>query len=736
MIAHIDLDAFYAQCEQVRLGLTKKDPVVCRQWNGLIAISYAARKFGISRHENALDARKKCPSIVFAHVATFKKGETEWKYHDNPRKETHKVSLDPFRRESRKIFAVFKEFCGVLEKASIDETYFDLGAIVYKKVVEMFPELNVEGLKSSDLLPDPPKLVDFKERYEWTGCVIGSAEDKQLGEKVGTELYDFLTAKEGEETSETSETPGTPGTTGATGATGATETTETAGTPQISKTPRQTTETPHTTETTDEERPQIDPSLEINDWDDVCLLIASNYIKEIRKAVFSRLDYTCSAGIARNRILAKLASAKYKPACQTVVRSSAIPQFLDMFELSDIGGLGGKLGEAIKEKLDIPDQGSIKYLRGIPRDKMLHRLSPVLAKRIENILAGEEALPVNTRTDIKSMMATKNFTFDPIPTSEDAKEWLKVFAAELEGRILELSESKDHITMYPKTMTLTFKSKSSSSAHNKQIPFPSQVTPERLRTTLFDQGCNLLLQIEADLGASTNYPCLLLALGSSNFQNNASLLKGNRTLSSFFQPVAESKTLNANEKKSPSNQDVLESSRLAKPDILSTASDDRELFLSGAVSPKQEQVQEQKQGQEQEEPNEQQQYEDDEEEESDLFVTKLPEGLLSASTLQCEKCRKEITLEGLNEHRDFHFAQDLCKSETGAANNATGTKQKPTTTLLPLERLPRQNLSLSREPPKEVKRGLTIAQMSALGSKRKKQKKTSQIDKNQTYLKF
>lgn len=38
-IGHVDLNAFFAQVEQIRLNLETKDPVVCVQWSSLIAVS-------------------------------------------------------------------------------------------------------------------------------------------------------------------------------------------------------------------------------------------------------------------------------------------------------------------------------------------------------------------------------------------------------------------------------------------------------------------------------------------------------------------------------------------------------------------------------------------------------------------------------------------------------------------------------------------------------------------------
>ncbi len=90
-IVHIDMDAFYAQVEQHRLGLdasvplgslfaldfAQKNPAdrssaAVQQWQGLIAVSYAARAFGIKRHDTAPEALKKCPQLRLVHVATYK----------------------------------------------------------------------------------------------------------------------------------------------------------------------------------------------------------------------------------------------------------------------------------------------------------------------------------------------------------------------------------------------------------------------------------------------------------------------------------------------------------------------------------------------------------------------------------------------------------------------------------------------------------------------------------------
>lgn len=59
---------------------------------------------------------------------------------------------------------------------------------------------------------------------------------------------------------------------------------------------------------------------------DVKLLIASSIVSEIRAAVKDQTGYECSAGIAHNKILAKLVCGLNKPNKQTILPLKHIPQ--------------------------------------------------------------------------------------------------------------------------------------------------------------------------------------------------------------------------------------------------------------------------------------------------------------------------------------------------------------------------------------------------------------------------
>lgn len=274
VVAHVDLDAFYAQCEMVRLGVPADQPLAVQQWQGLIAVNYPARAHGIGRHCDVTEAKKLCPDLIAQHVATWREGEDKWAYHDDDAAvsiATDKVSLDPYRLESRKILALIKESLPPnlqkVEKAGIDEVFLDLSAHVHSILLDRFEELKL-----------PPPYDDPTEKLPMPSITA-------LDWKADA-LVDL-----------------------------------------------------------DHEEDEIDDP----DWDDVAILIGSEIVREVRAAIREKLKYTCSAGIANNKMVSKLGSGFKKPNQQTVIRTRAIQHFLSGFKFTKIRNLGGKLGDQIAQ---------------------------------------------------------------------------------------------------------------------------------------------------------------------------------------------------------------------------------------------------------------------------------------------------------------------------------------------------------------------------------------------------
>ncbi|KAI9882060.1 MAG: hypothetical protein M1823_006203 [Watsoniomyces obsoletus] len=454
VIAHIDLDAFYAQCETVRLGIPEDQPLAVQQWGGLIAINYPARAFGLTRFATAVEAKKACPHIITQHVATWKEGQEKWAYYDDAAENiaTHKVSLDPYRLQSRKILALIKDVLPPsplqrVEKASIDEVFLDLSAQIHSILLERYPELKAPAPYDdpAENLPRPPTTA-----LDWdTDAVVDLDE----------------------------------------------------------------------TETEDD-----DP-----DWDDIAMLIGSEIVRGVRAAIREQLRYTCSAGIAQNKMLAKLGSAHKKPNQQTIVRNRAVQQFMSGFKFTKIRNLGGKFGD---EVVSIFGTETVKDLLSVPLDQMKRKLGDDHGTWVYQIIRGIDSSEVNARTQIKSMLSAKSFR-PTINTMEQAERWLRIFAADIFSRLVE-EGVLDH-RRRPKTINLHHRHRGQTKARQMAIPSGRAID----EGVLFELAKGLLIQIIAE---GDVWPCANLSLSVAGFEDG---ITGNRKIGSFLVTGEEALALKA-----------------------------------------------------------------------------------------------------------------------------------------------------------------------------------------------
>ncbi|MEE4184320.1 MAG: DNA polymerase IV [Gammaproteobacteria bacterium] len=107
LIAHVDLDAFFASCEQRDNPEFRGRPVVVGALPGgrgvVAAASYEARRYGIRSAMPVSEAYRRCPTAVFV-----------------------RPNLRHYAAVSRSVFASLESITPALEQASIDEAYLDL----------------------------------------------------------------------------------------------------------------------------------------------------------------------------------------------------------------------------------------------------------------------------------------------------------------------------------------------------------------------------------------------------------------------------------------------------------------------------------------------------------------------------------------------------------------------------------------------------------------------------------
>nr|CAX82516.1 polymerase (DNA directed) [Schistosoma japonicum] len=115
----LDMDCFYVQVEQREAPETKGKPCIVSQYSewkggGALAISYEARALGIKRGMFGDEIRAQYPDVIIFKVPE-KRGKAE---------------LTKYRVASSEVIQCISEFTSDIERASIDEAYVDLTAIV------------------------------------------------------------------------------------------------------------------------------------------------------------------------------------------------------------------------------------------------------------------------------------------------------------------------------------------------------------------------------------------------------------------------------------------------------------------------------------------------------------------------------------------------------------------------------------------------------------------------------
>jgi DNA polymerase eta len=445
-----------------------------------------------------------------------------------------------------------------LEKASIDEVFIDLSPLIFKVLLERYPELRtgVQDENRDMQLPIPPTTA-----LQWdTDCLIDLNENE-----------------------------------------------------------------------TEEDDP---------DWDDIVMLIGSEIVRSVRNTVWEKLSYTCSAGLGRNKMIAKLGSACNKPNLQTIVRNRAVQNFLGSYKFTQIRMLGGKLGEQITEAFSTE---KVSDLLHVSLEQLRAKLDDHTASWLYGIIRGDDRSEVNPRTQIKSMLSAKSFR-PSISSVEQAEKWLRIFAADIYGRLVEDGVLENR--RRPRVITLHHRT-AQPQPRSKQIPIPASSTIDE--NLLFDLANNLLRQVVAEGQA---WPCSNLSLSVGSFQEGVT---NNRAIEGFLLRGDQAKALNhassPRDTETPSAEQPTEKRRKLDGGMINqffgkSPSSPETIGVSGPEETK--------------------------------SVPETQTELSEDSRYTCSRCSKSIMQYEREEHDDWHFAKDLASQDREDARASQPPQPPPT----------------------------------------------------------
>ncbi|KAF9416460.1 hypothetical protein HW555_006221 [Spodoptera exigua] len=181
------------------------------------------------------------------------------------------------------------------------------------------------------------------------------------------------------------------------------------------------------------------------------LLVGAVIVSEIRAAVYEETGYRCSAGIAHNKILAKLVCGMNKPNKQTILPKHSINLLYSTLPLKKVKHLGGKFGFTVCEVLKISKMGELQKFT----EKQLQlKFDEKNGTWLYNIARGIDLEPVQARFNPKSIGCCKNFKGKAaLLDLESLQRWLKDLGDEIEDR-LEQDAIENNRT--PKQMVVSY----------------------------------------------------------------------------------------------------------------------------------------------------------------------------------------------------------------------------------------------------------------------------------------
>jgi DNA polymerase eta len=373
----------------------------------IIALSYEAKAMGVRRHMRGDEARKVCPDIVLVTVPV----------------RNEKADLVHYREAGTDVFSRFSESGVRCERTSIDEAYLDVTEMAMALLRSGLDELRRRVMNDDDArctrvvsddgrgdaplspaesessatptsAPRPSKLLGKADRE----CIgLAAYFQETLAPLLSTCGAIDAGAEEGDDGDGGEENSAVGG-------------------------------------------GEVAAAL---------LLVAGAVVLgRLRAEVTRATGYTLSAGVAHNKLLAKLVSGRNKPDKQTIIPTSAVGRLLAALPLRDLNGFGGKLGDAL---LGPPHRFAfVGELRALSR-KELHAVlrashtalgdkSPQTLENAVNFMwsasRGECDKPVEARLLSKSMGCGKTFQGkSALRTLAQVQHYLNCLAAELETRV-------------------------------------------------------------------------------------------------------------------------------------------------------------------------------------------------------------------------------------------------------------------------------------------------------------
>lgn len=162
-----------------------------------------------------------------------------------------------------------------------------------------------------------------------------------------------------------------------------------------------------------------------------CPGYAWDLAKALRKRIFSETGLTASAGVAPNKMLAKIASDWRKPNGQFAIIPEQIEAFMRDLPVRKLWGIGPKSAEALREK-GITTCGQLQEW---PVNTLIHHFGRKWGLAVYELCRGRDDRPVEVHRPRKSLSTERTFAQN-LETLEACQAVLPQLLQELEDDLI------------------------------------------------------------------------------------------------------------------------------------------------------------------------------------------------------------------------------------------------------------------------------------------------------------
>lgn len=248
-----------------------------------------------------------------------------------------------------------------------------------------------------------------------------------------------------------------------------------------------------------------------SDWTHRRLVAGSQIAADIRAAVHSRLGLTGCAGIACNKVLAKLVSGTFKPNQQTVLFPESSSHLIGRLNhVQRIPGIGYKTAQRL-ESLGL---SSICALQSCPITALEKEFGSSMAHRVQKLSQGEDDSPV-TPSGLPQSLSEED-SFKKCSTVSEVKLKIEELLRSLLNRLYTDGRSSH-------TLRLTLRQFSPSSRYfnreSRQCPIPKNVIQNLSSESSFSVLVELLMKLfEKMIDVKSPFHLTLLNVCFSNLK--------------------------------------------------------------------------------------------------------------------------------------------------------------------------------------------------------------------------